>query len=279
MADLTVADIDGQLVVDLSSRYKEEDGCFAYIVDTYSTQIAQTFAMASTEEHAVAIRVDCLDEDRSVLNFSLISFDYLQKLYDDMYGEAGNRLVSVNVELAKLRQHLVIYCEWNYYPECWSGYTYEESLEKMFLKAHRKIGFAPRPFVWATEPEQTVRKSSPKKEVVSEKTLERNLLEWLHSRGIQSDLQISTAKHRMDIWIPGKCFLELKKGKVSGDDVCQAMDYCCEYKRTVVLVGNHISEMASRGIEAYNKSLNSEMLAFVSWSAVKTYLKGLLENK
>jgi hypothetical protein len=134
-------------------------------------------------------------------------------------------------------------------------------------------GSIPRPFNWAPEEQKP---SKPKASKPLEKDLESDLLKWLHDRGIQADNQISTSKHRMDLWIPGKCFLELKTGKVSGDDVCQAIDYCAEYKLPVVLVGNHIGEMASRGIEAFNKAVESDMVAFVQWSAVKTYLKGLL---
>jgi hypothetical protein len=82
----------------------------------------------------------------------------------------------------------------------------------------------------------------------------------------------------MDLWIPGRCFLELKKGKVTGDDICQAIDYCAEYQKPVILVGNHINEMASRGIEAFNKAVDAEMLTFVQWSAIRTYLKGLFSE-
>jgi hypothetical protein len=138
------------------------------------------------------------------------------------------------------------------------------------------VSSIPIPFQWAPEP---VKPTPSKSKVVKplEKDLESDLLKWLHMRGIQADNQIKTSKHRMDLWIPGKCFLELKTGKVSGDDVCQAIDYCAEYKLPVVLVGNHIGEMASRGVEAFNKAVEGDLIAFVQWSAVKTYLKGLLQ--
>jgi hypothetical protein len=131
-----------------------------------------------------------------------------------------------------------------------------------------------KPFTWAQEPIKKIAVNKPTKPL--EKDLESDLLNWMHSRGIQSDSQIQTSKHRMDLWIPGKCFMELKKGKVSGDDVCQAIDYCAEYKLPVILVGNHIGDMASRGIEAFNKAVDGDLIAFVQWSAIRTYLKGLM---
>jgi hypothetical protein len=130
-----------------------------------------------------------------------------------------------------------------------------------------------------TPPAQTNSSVGKKKRtMVLEKDLESDLLKWIHSRGFDAENQISTSKHRMDIWIPGKCFLELKRGRVSGDDICQAIDYCAEYKLPVIVVGNHINSMASRGAEAFNKAVDGEMLIFVQWSAVKTYLKGLFSG-
>jgi hypothetical protein len=40
----------------------------------------------------------------------------------------------------------------------------------------------------------------------------------------------------------------------------------------------HIGSMASRGIEAFNKAVEADMLVFVQWSTVKTYLKGLFSE-
>jgi hypothetical protein len=137
------------------------------------------------------------------------------------------------------------------------------------------IGLAPNPFEWSS-PIQSPPKKQKSKSASTENDLEKSLIKWLHACGVKADSQVVTSRHRTDIWIPGVCFLELKKAKISGDDVCQAIDYCAEYKKTIVLVGNHIGEMASRGIEGFNKSVGSEMIVFVSWSGVRTYLKGLL---
>ena len=70
--------------------------------------------------------------------------------------------------------------------------------------------------------------------------------------------------------------LELKAGKVTGDDVCQAIDYYATYQRPIILIGKGLSTAASRGIEGINKEITLDALVFVTWSTVKTYLKGAL---
>lgn len=252
----------------------EEEACLNYILDTYSTEIAKIVSLMPNES-AVSVYVNVLDgDDCTKLTFSYISLEDLRQFWQYLYKEKGKEYISSCINLANIKKQLIVFCQWDFQPEFFDGCTYDDYLEERASRAVRNIGFAPRPFNWAAEQEKVVQK--PAKKLTLEKNLEQDLLLWLHSKGIQADTQVLTARHRTDIWIPGKCFLELKKGRVSGDDICQAMDYCCEYKRTVVIVGNHISEMASRGIEAFNKSVNSEMLVFVSWSAVRTYLKGLL---
>lgn len=248
-------------------RIYYEYKCFDFIKDAYSEQIATAYKECDSSE-MVGILVSCgIDEDFEdtyALTFSKIPKSGLKQfLKDEPYHKIIDEIYGHN--------KIPIFCEWTYSPEFIDRDGIEYILER---KPFQHLGVTNRPFEWASP----IPKSAPpaKKVVTPEKNLEQDLLKWLHSRGIKADNQISTAKHRMDIWIPGRCFLELKRGKVSGDDVCQAIDYCAEYKKPVVLVGNHISEMASRGIEAFNKAVESEMLIFVSWSAVKTYLKGLL---
>jgi hypothetical protein len=129
-----------------------------------------------------------------------------------------------------------------------------------------------KPFTWGKEDKKS---PSPKIVKPKEKDLEKELLDWLFSYGIQADSQVKTSKHRTDIWIPSKCFLELKRDKVTGDDVCQAIDYCVEYKMPIIIVGNNITEMACRGITAFNKAVDADLICFVQWSAIKVYLKGM----
>lgn len=130
-----------------------------------------------------------------------------------------------------------------------------------------------KPFSWDKEKKKPAK---VKIEKPKEQDLESELLEWLFSYGIQADNQVTSSNHRTDIWIPSKCFLELKRDKVTGDDICQAIDYCAAHKMPIVVVGNNISNMASRGITAFNKAIGADLLCFVQWSAIKVYLKGLL---
>ncbi len=68
--------------------------------------------------------------------------------------------------------------------------------------------------------------------------MELELYLWLISNGIEAERQVSTSsRHRIDIWIPGKLFLELKAGNVTGDDICQAMDYYATFSVPILLVG------------------------------------------
>lgn len=135
------------------------------------------------------------------------------------------------------------------------------------------IDLIEKPFTWS-EKQKTQKRPKPSKP--KEKDLEKELLDWLFSYGIQADNQVKTSKHRTDIWIPSKCFLELKRDKITGDDVCQAIDYCAEHKMPIVIVGNSITDMACRGISAFNKAVNADLICFVQWSAIKVYLKGML---
>jgi hypothetical protein len=81
-------------------------------------------------------------------------------------------------------------------------------------------------------------KPKPKK---LERDLEAELLFWLDQRDVMAEQQVIAKGKRTDIWIPGKCFLELKRNRVTGDDVCQAANYYTLYSRQVVLVGETLS--------------------------------------
>jgi hypothetical protein len=254
--------------------------CFNWICDRWATQIAEV--ASSMPPDSVVVIYPKVDGDeefrRATITYS--SVRWLKQVYIDCFGEAGIAYVESNYALAKARQQYLVYCKWNWHLEGMDGASnIDEAIE--YLKSNLTqpidyLGFVPKPFSWGLNTEAPFVVKKEKTASVPEKSLEHSLLDWLHAKGIKADNQISTSRHRTDIWIPGKCFLELKKSKISGDDVCQAMDYCTEYKKPIVLVGNHISEMASRGIEAFNKAVESEMVVFVSWSAVRTYLKGLL---
>lgn len=69
--------------------------------------------------------------------------------------------------------------------------------------------------------------------------------------------------------------LELKAGKVSGEDVCQAFDYYATYRKPIALIGESIHPMGIRGIEAANKIIGSDQICFVTWGAAKAYVRGM----
>ncbi|MBW4638577.1 MAG: hypothetical protein KME05_10130 [Gloeocapsa sp. UFS-A4-WI-NPMV-4B04] len=110
-----------------------------------------------------------------------------------------------------------------------------------------------------------------------EQNLEIELFNWLQIHGVEVERQVSTKNHhRLDLWISGRMMLELKAGKVTGDDVCQAIDYYATYQRPIILIGKGLSTAASRGIEGFTREISQDALVFVTWSAVKTYLLGAL---
>lgn len=110
-----------------------------------------------------------------------------------------------------------------------------------------------------------------------EQQLELELFNWLLLHGVEVERQVSTKNnHRLDLWIPGRMMLELKARVVTGDDICQAIDYYATYQRPIILIGKGLSSAASRGIEGFTREIAQDALVFVTWSAAKTYLQGAL---
>jgi hypothetical protein len=256
---------------------KAEKECGDWIIDNNLDDITK-FSERLHNGQFILIHCNIIDEDlNGSYTYTAMSPDELNSLNNESIRETGRSLIGCNTNLlmeyvnaCEKGCKIPILIKWSY-----SSELVEISEDYILHQPLTRLTSIKKPFEWAPEP---VKKPSTKKPSTKplEKDLESELLNWMHSRGIQSDSQIQTSKHRMDLWIPGKCFLELKKGKVSGDDVCQAIDYCAEYKLPVVLVGNHIGDMASRGIEAFNKAVDGDLIAFVQWSAIRTYLKGLM---
>jgi hypothetical protein len=121
-----------------------------------------------------------------------------------------------------------------------------------------------------------VEQSKKRNYAQKEKQLESDLYLWLISNGVAVEKQVKTNKHRLDLWIPNIGMIELKAERVSGDDVCQAIDYYSTYRCPVVLIGNGLSSSASRGIEGFNTTMGKDCIVFVTWSGAKPYFKGLL---
>lgn len=125
-----------------------------------------------------------------------------------------------------------------------------------------------------TEPPESVKQPKPRQQL--EQKLEDQLYDWLRIKGVEVERQVATSKHRLDLWIPNKAMLELKQGRVSGDDVCQAIDYAATYQMPIVLVGTGLSSAASRGIDGFNRAIGKDLVIFVTWGGIKPYLSGVL---
>ena len=126
------------------------------------------------------------------------------------------------------------------------------------------------------KPEQHIQKRKRTGNVIKESDVENNLVVWLKSHGIACESQAVIKNGRTDIWIPGVCFIELKTGTITAKDVCQVINYYCETKRKVLLVGKAISKDVVLTIEHINEITGNESIVFVSWSAIYVYLRGLL---
>lgn len=121
---------------------------------------------------------------------------------------------------------------------------------------------------------QKKQKGCPEKdELESEK--ETDLYDWLRLQGLDAHRQVKTSSATiLDIWIPNQLIIELKRNNVTGNDICQAMEYIQSHHLPVVIVGDKLSGAASRGLKAFNGITRGNKIIFVTWDAVKDYLKG-----
>jgi hypothetical protein len=109
-----------------------------------------------------------------------------------------------------------------------------------------------------------------------ESDFEAKVIAFLEARGVNAFRQLSTVKHRLDIYVPGHMVIELKSGKVTGDDVCQAVDYLASYKMDILLVGTGLSDAATRGVEAVNQISREHQILFVTRNACFRYLEAVV---
>ena len=116
------------------------------------------------------------------------------------------------------------------------------------------------------------KKAKPKKKEID---YEAELLSWLDSRGVIAEQQVISQGKRTDIWLPGKAFLELKRGRITGDDVCQAAEYFTAYRKQIILVGKSMSSRVGDGISAINELCGEEAIVFVTWGGIRTFLAAL----
>ena len=140
-------------------------------------------------------------------------------------------------------------------PNIGCGFTVDNFLENIIAKSKRKL----------------------KKKKKKESQLESELYDWLILNSIPVHRQAKkTSGNIVDLWIPDTMFLELKRGSVTGNDVCQAIEYYSESGIPVVLVGDKITTLASKGLKGLN-AISNNSVVFIDWICVKDYLKGKLD--
>jgi hypothetical protein len=110
-----------------------------------------------------------------------------------------------------------------------------------------------------------------------EREKETQLYNWLRINGIDAERQVKTSSnHFMDIWIPGKMMIEIKRGNVTANDVCQCIEYASDYKLPIVLIGEKISGGASRGLKGFNSLCPEHKIIHLSWDAAYDFLRSKL---
>jgi hypothetical protein len=119
---------------------------------------------------------------------------------------------------------------------------------------------------------QSIKKARKKEEA----NFEDEVFSFLENRGFNPLRQVKSGNLRMDLLIPGQLVIELKAGKVTADDVCQAIDYLASHSMDVLLVGTGLTSAATRGIEAVNRISDINQLMFVTRNACFRYLNGVL---
>ncbi len=197
-----------------------------------------------------------LDTRKSILEYTGVSQSEHPLVIESIRREAESKLMRINPETQLVIQ--LVGC-----PE----------VENLVILSFD----TPIPYYWIKH--RKASEAKPKRNHDTERQLEIDLQAWLLALGVDVESQVATSKHRLDLWIPGKLMIELKAGKVSGDDVCQAIDYHATYQRKILLVGKGLSDSATRGIDGFNRSIQDDAILFVTWGAVKPYLKAYLGIK
>lgn len=126
---------------------------------------------------------------------------------------------------------------------------------------------------------QAKRENKQNNQKPKEIDIEDSFYDWLRLNDVDAERQVKTScGHRIDIWIPGKAIIELKKKTVTANDVCQCIDYASEYSIPIILSGERISTAASRGIKGFSKVL-PDAITYIPLSSLRVYLTGLLSLK
>lgn len=119
-----------------------------------------------------------------------------------------------------------------------------------------------------------IKKDAHRKE---EALLEASVLEFFKQLGVAVESQLIAGQHRLDIVVPGELIIELKAGKITANDMCQALDYLASYPYDVLLVGTGLTSEATRGMEAINRIAQTNKILFVSRNASFKYLNAIFK--
>lgn len=119
-----------------------------------------------------------------------------------------------------------------------------------------------------------------KQQIPLEKVKEDELYDWLRLHGVNIERQVKTSsKQFVDLWVPGKMMIEIKRGNVTANDVCQCIDYAAEYRLPIILIGEKITGNASRGLAGFNKLCKKQKIFYVSWDVAYDFLRGKLIDR
>jgi hypothetical protein len=117
------------------------------------------------------------------------------------------------------------------------------------------------------------KKSTP---VQSEADMEKELRNWLIGNGFAVEQQVASFGVRYDLWLPNRAFVELKRSRITGNDICQVIGYLSKTDLLFILVGQSIGVQQSQAIESINQLLGDARIVFVQWSCAKDILPSLL---
>jgi hypothetical protein len=129
----------------------------------------------------------------------------------------------------------------------------------------------------ANKPKPIATHRKKQKDLETKKELDLYL--YLLSRGINVERQVKTSSnHVIDLWIPGQLMIEVKRSTVSGNDICQCIEYASEYNIPILLVGEKISGSASRGLKGFNSLCPDRKIFYTTWDTVHDFIRGYLAD-
>lgn len=258
--------------------------CLDTVRDSLTRCVQEEWNGIKDKRFVTGIRWSNSDNDilEQFTGFTKISQSFLVLDTEDVEKLNSASNYSVPLEASYLDLIVVSYLEREQNNDitcCW-GFNDENTLTEFHVNG--AIPLEMMTFVIPNFLENIVQKVEKESKTVNtskkkESLLESELYDWLILNSVSAFRQAKkTTGNVNDIWIPDTMFLELKRGSVTGNDVCQAIEYYSESKVPVVLVGDKITTKASKGLKGFN-AICKESVVFVDWSCIKDYLKGRLE--